>query len=185
LIHDKGSGQPRFIGNYSFKDDHCRNFLRIHPGEGEHRHLSDIIEDTYYGPQQDWDPWLLAPDTPETVPGTVATEEDGESEGGINDVFFATPEWPALEWVQRIAWRYPTLEVVLDYQRESHELLGRVMFSGGRIYKQSHLTGPPAVEIIEYRDKLPVSARRIQPSGDRSAARGLLTVVQGGKGKND
>lgn len=180
MIHGSNSGHPRFIGNYSYKEDHCLNFLRIYPSEGISEHLSEIISGTYYGPQQDWDPFILAPNPPDTIPGTVATEEDG-TDNGINDLFFATPEYPPLVWVQQISWRFPTLEVVFDYQRDSCEYLGRVWFSGGNIYKQSHLTLPPAVEIIEHRNSLPASARKIHGAADVTPSRSHLSVVQGFK----
>lgn len=175
MIHNQG-GFPRYVGNYSFEEDHCVNFLLLYPGADETRHLSDIITDAYYGPQRDFEWDLLADGAPDSIPGTDATEEDG-LEQGINQVFFATEDYPPLEWVQRIAAKYPTLEIILDYQREATELLGRVWFSEGRLYKHMHLTPFNAVDIMLHRENTNGVHRPPKPQRVRSK-QGFLRLVK-------
>lgn len=175
VIHNQSRGHPRWIGNYSFSDDYCVNFLLLYPGKDEKRHLSEIITDAYWGEQRDFEWDLLADTPPDSIPCTDTFEEDGLGQG-VNQVFFATADVPPVEWVQRIAWKYPTLEVILDYQKESTELLGRIWFSEGRLYKACHLTRFTALDILEHRETLPASQRG--PVRTSKAARGVLTLVK-------
>ena len=145
-----GLGRERWIGTYDFKEDHCVCYLRLTPSPGETDHLFDIISDSFYGDANEFDWADLATSPPNSVPGTDCSEEDDNAGGGkgITDIFFAMTEDPPLEWVQRLANKYPQLDVVLDYSWQSKELLGRVWFSGGKIYKQAHLTDFPAISAI-------------------------------------
>lgn len=145
LIQEMGGN--RWIGTYDFREDDCVNYLRMTPSPDETTHLFEIIDDSFYGPQRDFDWADLAMNPPDSIPGTDCSQENDEG-NGQTDVFFATTEEPPLEWSQRISHKYPKLDVIHDYQWDSHELLGRVWYRNGRVYKAAHLTDFPAINVI-------------------------------------
>lgn len=177
MFHENG-GTEHWIGTHSFNNDYCQNFVRLYPNPEAGVHIENLIDDAYFGPQRDFTWEDLAPNAPDTVLNSDTSEEDGTGKGTAS-FFFATEEEPPLLWVQQIAITHPLLNIVYDYQRESTELLGRVMFSGGRIYKSAHLTQTSELGAMKNLDAS--LCRQSHPSsgkGKKIEGRTPLTLVK-------
>ena len=117
---------------------YCENYVRMLPRVGEEKHISDIV-DAYFGYYNEFDWQLLAHNPPPILPGFQEVEEADS----MIAFTFPTEDSPALNFVARIARKYPTLDIVHDYQMEANEYLGRVWYKSGSIYKECHLTPIP------------------------------------------
>ena len=112
--------------------------VRLVPMDGETEHISEICDDAYWGKFNDftWQDLALSP------PATIGVSETEEDDGEIWFTFHTTACEPmeAIRFVSRVAHRYPSLSVIHDYEDISHELLGRLWYQGGTLYKECHLT---------------------------------------------
>lgn len=110
--------------------------VRMVPMDWEKRHISEICDPAYWGEYNDFTWQDLALNPPVTI-GVSETEED---DGEIWFTFRTVEPMDAVRFVTRIAVRFPTLNIVHDYEDIANELFGRLWYRNGVIYKQAHLT---------------------------------------------
>lgn len=111
--------------------------VRLVPMDFEPRHISEVCPDAYDGLYSDFTWQDLALNPPTDFLGVSETEEQD------NEIWFTfrtVEPMEAIRFVTRIAVRFPTLMVIHDYEDIGNELLGRMWYRSGTIYKQCHLT---------------------------------------------
>ncbi len=139
-IYQQGGGWPAWPGFYDFPPDSCINLIRLVPAEHEIRHISDVIRaEAYINNELEWDE--LAPDAPAT--SKSATEENYFGDRGSIAIIYSALRNPQLKWTLEVSRLHPTLVISHDYSWDGEGLMGRVLYSEGRVTAACHIKAFP------------------------------------------